>query len=401
MKIPVSPPATGNDTSSRFWQELESKLAPLEDSYLHWDTLQHKTMPVQGINHKQWWQLLKAKRRAGIQALPFQASGQSMYWVLDDKLLKALTLVSRQLTITLPQQFSGRLPANNFLEEAVVTCQLASIPLTREYGLDLLCSGRPKNCKVDTWLEDAYQTLHDLAPTDLSVELLLKLNQQLSHEPGWRSTDFTLTEVGVDLFQAPAAADVASLLEAVCTFANQDDDVASGFMHPIIKAIILHYVVAYAHPFHDANGRTARAVFYWQMLRAGYSFMQVVSLSQVLLENKEAYYQAFLLCQTDGNDLTYFIMQQLESLQSAITHCAQQLSDKAQAMHALPDALTLRQQFILSEMRQHSERQYRLARYKQRMQITYETSRTDLMKLAKKGMVKKHKEGKAFIYSVS
>jgi predicted transcriptional regulator len=70
-------------------------------------------------------------------------------------------------------------------------------------------------------------------------------------------------------------------------------------------------------------------------------------------------------------------------------------------MHALPDALTLRQQFILSEMRQHSERQYRLARYKQRMQITYETSRTDLMKLAKKGMVKKHKEGKAFIYSVS
>ena len=42
MQKPTQPPETGNDTSSRFWQELEAKLAPLEDYYLHWHDLQQK-----------------------------------------------------------------------------------------------------------------------------------------------------------------------------------------------------------------------------------------------------------------------------------------------------------------------------------------------------------------------
>ena len=126
--------------------------------------------------------------------------------------------------------------------------------------------------------------------------------------------------------------------------------------------------------------------------------MEVVSISKVLLADKGNYYQAFLLTQTDSNDLTYFLMQQLEALAKAIVRTTQELQQLNTTVKQQPSELNPRQQHILSEMQQTPTHQYRLARYKKRMQITYETSRTDLMKLAKKGYAQKIQVGKAFVY---
>ncbi|WP_366511954.1 Fic family protein [Maribacter sp.] len=43
-----------------------------------------------------------------------------------------------------------------------------------------------------------------------------------------------------------------------------------NFIHPIVKASILHFLIGYIHPFVDGNGRTARAIFYWYLLKNGY-----------------------------------------------------------------------------------------------------------------------------------
>jgi ribosomal protein L9 len=401
MQIPTPPPQTGNDTSSRFWQELEAKLAPLEDTYLHWDTLSQKQMPVQGINHKQWWQLLKAKRRARLQALPWTANGASCYWVLDDQLLKLLTQVERLLGSSLPAALGQTLPADNFIAEALASLQLAGGQIDSAAGLDLLCSGCPAVLPVEQELLAQYQCLQQLSTEALTPERLLTLNQALQASPSgtWRSAAYALQRDGQTVFNAPEAQEVAQGLVSLCEFANEDELNAERYMHPLLKAIILHYQLAYLHPFNDANGRTARAIFYWQMQRAGYSLAPLIALSERLLSAQDDYFRSFLYTQSDANDVTYFLIAQLSAVLSAIEQYQQRQQEQNTQMQALPPKLTLRQQHILAEMQQAPSRQYRLAHYQQRMQITYETSRTDLMKLAKQGLAQKHKVGKAFVYS--
>lgn len=47
-------------------------------------------------------------------------------------------------------------------------------------------------------------------------------------------------------------------MEEFCEFASNDD---GAFIHPVIKGIILHFLIGYIHPFNDGNGRTARTFF--------------------------------------------------------------------------------------------------------------------------------------------
>ena len=57
----------------------------------------------------------------------------------------------------------------------------------------------------------------------------------------------------------------------------------------------------------DGNGRTARALFYWYILKNGYWLTEFISISRSIKENTEQYKNSYLFTETDGNDLTYFI----------------------------------------------------------------------------------------------
>ena len=42
-------------------------------------------------------------------------------------------------------------------------------------------------------------------------------------------------------------------------------------------------MIGYDHPFADGNGRTARALFYWSLLRSGIWLAPYLPISQFLL----------------------------------------------------------------------------------------------------------------------
>ena len=102
----------------------------------------------------------------------------------------------------------------------------------------------------------------------------------------------------------------------MCDFAN--GKTPEQFVHPVVRAIILHFWLAYDHPFVDGNGRTARALFYWLMLRHGYWLFEFISISEVILKAPVKYGEAFLYTETDQNDLTYFIIHQVEVIRKSI-----------------------------------------------------------------------------------
>lgn len=402
---PTPPPKTGDDSSSRFWQELEAKLAPLEDRYLHWHDLQQKTMPVQGINHKQWWQLLKAKRRARWQPLPFQIGDQRFFWVLDDELLKLLAAIDRQLTIELPRQVPTRILADDYLAESLASLHLSGLAFDESQAAHWLRTGCAKDeLSGDTNFLEPLASLEHLlrseAQTNFSIELLKQWVTIITGESTLRKTDYQLEQNGVVYYSAPTPALIESALQQYCDFAKQEESTMRGYMHPILKAVVLHFMLAFIRPFAEGNGRLARVVFYRYLRHAGYAWIHDVALSAVLKNNVAEYEQAFLLTETDSNDLTYFLIQQLQTLQQAIQVYQQKQQDILEKTRLYPTTLNERQGYLLCEMQEHQETGYRLARYKERFNITYETSRTDLMKLAKNGLTRKYKIGKAFVYGI-
>ena len=83
-------------------------------------------------------------------------------------------------------------------------------------------------------------------------------------------------------------------------------------LHPVVLSAEMHERLVTIHPFIDGNGRTARALFYWYMLKNGYWLTEYLSISKVIKETKVQYEKAYLYTEIDGNDLGYFITYHLK-----------------------------------------------------------------------------------------
>ena len=70
------------------------------------------------------------------------------------------------------------------------------------------------------------------------------------------------------------------------------------FIHPVIRAITLHFWLAYDHPFVDDNVRAAWRLFYWAMLRNGYWLFSSISISTILRTAPRQYADAFRKTET-------------------------------------------------------------------------------------------------------
>ena len=151
-----------------------------------------------------------------------------------------------------------------------------------------------------------------------------------------RRTDEKITvqdAITGEVFHSPPPADqLPDRLNALCEFANgsvQDVGKPEGrFIHPAVRAILMHFWLAYDHPFVDGNGRTARALFYWSMLRQGYWLFEFVSISEILVKAPVKYAKSFLFTETDENDATYFLLYQCEVIRRAIASLHEYIEDK-------------------------------------------------------------------------
>jgi Fic family protein len=200
----------------------------------------------------------------------------------------------------------------------------------------------------------------------------------------------------------PPAKELEARLDAMCEFANGDSP--SGFLHPVLRAVILHFWLAYDHPFVDGNGRCARALFYWSMLRQGYWLCEYLSISQVIHKARQQYYRAFLHTETDDNDLTYFILYHLDVIWKAIEELHKNLQRKAEEVRRAESllrgfaAFNHRQRELLQHALRHPGHRYTIEGHRRSHNVVYQTARTDLLDLSKKGLMKRIREGRAWVF---
>src|SRR5664279_51447 len=144
---------------------------------------------------------------------------------------------------------------------------------------------------------------------------------------------------GTILHQPPSYRELPDRMGRLCAFANADEN-ARPFVHPVLRAILLHFMIGYDHPFVDGNGRTARAVFYWSMLRSGYWLAEFISISHILRRAPARYMRAYLFTESDGGDTTYFLIHQLATIRKAIASLHEYLARKAKEQRSLERLLS-------------------------------------------------------------
>ena len=196
---------------------------------------------------------------------------------------------------------------------------------------------------------------------------------------------------GEIMHQPPDVSSLNILVRELCDFFNREDE--EVFIHPIIKASIIHFMIGFIHPFVDGNGRTARALFYWYLLKKGYWLTEYLSISSVILKTRTQYAKAFLYTETDENDLTYFIHYKIKILELAYASLQSYLQRKLLEKKAAAQFLTLggineRQASILQELIEEPERVFNVKEHENKFGVSNQTARNDLQNLEKIGLIK-------------
>jgi Fic family protein len=188
-------------------------------------------------------------------------------------------------------------------------------------------------------------------------------------------------------------------------------DDPTSFLHPVVKAIALHFMLGYDHPFCDGNGRTARALFYWSMSRQGYWLAEFISISTVIKGSPAQYESAYLHTETDDNDLTYFLIYHLNVIHKAIAALHEFLRRKMQGINEaeqllvrnarLRGKLNFRQLALLRHALKHPRFSYVIDEHQNSHGISYDVARKDLLYMADElKLLTKTKDGKRYLFVV-
>ncbi len=102
-------------------------------------------------------------------------------------------------------------------------------------------------------------------------------------------------------------------------FINAEDDI-----NDLVKAAIIHFYVAYVHPYFDGNGRMARLIHLWFLMQKGYQSALFIPFSSRIEKSKKAYYNAFTLIEENKKlsgkiDATPFVLYFIENVYNKIS----------------------------------------------------------------------------------
>ena len=404
---------------------IQSSLNLIEKDYPYWETFKYKIKgdsKLKDVNPISLWKIVKLGRnQSASRVLISDVSGFDFKYTSTERSLRLLHEFDMNLggnmqgTGIVPQDDKNRYLISSIMEEAIASSLLEGAATTREKAKQMLRSQREPRNEAEKMVLNNYLTIRrvlELKNEKFSVDLIRNIHATVTkgtlkneaNEGSFRSNNEVqvVDSITGEIFYTPPSFELLEkLMEAVCDFANEDNE--SKFIHPIIRGIILHFLIGYIHPFVDGNGRTARALFYWFLLSRKYWLIEYLSISRILLQAPSQYAKAYLHTEFDDNDLTYFIDFNLKTLKQSLTelqiYINRTVEDRRKVFSLVINKdFNERQIDIVKDFLRDKDQTISIKEIESKFGIANQTARTDLLDLVEKGYVRVRRMGKKMIF---
>ena len=387
---------------------IDPNIMPVVDKvnadYEYWDEAKYKKLP-EGFTPQMLWANVKASRlrsmipvwnKYGIN-LCVTSQMQRLCHEFDMKFGSFWEVEGDSQSAEKKYYLSSSL-----MEEAIYSSKMEGASTTRIVAKDMLRKKKSPQNKSQQMIVNNYNTIQYIVEhkeQPLTEELLLTIHRLMTEKTldnpedagRFRTNDKVVVADMVEgdiIYTPPSFQEIPEFVESLCIFFNNDNP--RTFIHPIIRGIIVHFMLAFMHPFVDGNGRTARALFYWYMLKEGYKLTEYMSISRVIAKSKANYEKAFCYVENDGNDMGYFVAYNLGALEKSF----QQLRDyiqrkqrekRAASLFMMAGNINQRQALILQRLKEEPDTIFTVKDVQEQFSVSSMTARKDLSDLVQQG----------------
>ena len=387
-------------------EQITSIVNNINDTFEYWDTVKYKKCPNNCSVHQLWTYVKAARLKNTIQvwkkygiSLTLTNSMQRMCHEFDMNWGGTWGTSSIIEDKNREQYLVGSL-----MEEAIYSSQMEGAATTRKVAKEMLKRKMTPKDKSQQMISNNYQTIQFIVQhkdTPLSPELLLQIHRLMTEntmsnaaEEGlFRTNNDVVVENGITheiVHTPPTYEEIPAFVNDLCQFFNEQH--SPQFIHPIIRGIIIHFMIAYVHPFSDGNGRTARALFYWYMLKQGYWLTEYLSISRVIAKSKKSYEKAYLYTEADNMDIGYFVAYNMRVLKLSFKQLQEYIKRKQNEKKAANTYLKLggintRQAQIIKIFADDPSTVITVGDMQAKFQISPTTAKSDITVLTNKGLL--------------
>ena len=384
-------------------RDYASIISKINDEYYYWDKVKYHT--PKGIAPEDFWAAVKYLRRTNYKLYSFYTCELSFFET--NKMQEILHNIDMNFggvlasSSIIPDKNKQYYLLSSIMEEAIASSQMEGASTTRKVAKEMLRKQAKPKDKSQQMILNNYNTIRYLSAhkdQGLTPELLLNIHKQITEntldnpedEGRFRTDDNIFVVNGITgevAHDPPSYKQIEDSIIQLCIFINED----KTFIHPIIKAIILHFMISYLHPFVDGNGRTARSLFYWYMLKKGYWLTEYLSISRIIYKSKGQYEKAFLYTEHDDFDLGYFVNYNLKVFSEAFKELKLYLERKAQENAAILEfripGVNERQLQIIKICAEKPSSMFTSKDLETRFNVSVKTIRSDLEGLVSAGLM--------------
>lgn len=384
--------------------QMNGSLKKIQDEYLYWDKIKYKTNDCTPL---ELWSVIKLFRLLRRKDVNFNS--YNFHYVITDYIQKALHQFDMHIGGTLGSNIGiaetdkTKFIISSIMEEAISSSQMEGASTTRKKAKEMIEQDKkPKNKSekmiLNNFITMKYIVQHkseDLTPENLLyIHKLITNNtlEDLEDEGKFRENNdvHVVNHSNSEIVHTPPLeSELEKLINDLCIFFNTDTE---EFIHPIIKGCIIHFMIGWIHPFTDGNGRTARAIFYWYMLKKGYWLTEYLSISRIIKDTKSQYEKAYLYTEIDENDLTYFISYHIKTMEKAFIALKEYINLKQKEVFQAAKFMKIpgvndRMAQILKIIHDDPDRILNTKEMEARFNISNYTARTDLKSLVELGFL--------------
>lgn len=384
-------------------QEVVNKV---NETFEYWDTIKYKRCP-EGCTPQQLWTYVKAAR---VKSMMSVWGKYGITLTLTNQMQRMCHEIDMNwggswgTDSIIGDENKEQYLVGSLMEEAIYSSQMEGAATTRKVAKEMLRKKMTPKDKSQQMIANNYQTIQFIVSHKdalLTPELLLQIHQLMTEhtmqdpqEAGcFRSNNDVVVENGIThetVHTPPTFEEIPNFVEDLCRFFNEQD--APQFIHPIIRGIIIHFMVAYVHPFADGNGRTARALFYWYMLKQGYWLTEYLSISRVIAKSKKSYEKAFLYTEADGMEMGYFVAYNMRVLQQSFKQLQDYIKRKQEEKRAANSFLRIgnintRQAQIIKMFADDSNLVVTIADLQAQFLVSPTTAKADVVGLINMGLL--------------